>query len=139
MRRHSGSCLCAGVRFAVLGELPPAQVCHCGQCRKAQGTAFATNVPVRRDHFLLEQGADLLGSFESSPGKHRVFCRTCGSPVYSRRDALPDILRIRLGLLDAPAGVRFEACYFVGDKAAWWPMDGQVPQFEAGPESRRLA
>ena len=138
MRRHSGSCLCNGVRFAVLGDLPPVQVCHCGQCRKAQGTAIATNVPVRRHDFVLEHGEDLLSSFESSPGKHRVFCRTCGSPVNSRRDALPDILRIRLGLLDGPTDVKVAAQYFVGEKAAWWPIDDEVPRFETGPESRRL-
>ena len=132
MRRHSGSCLCNGVRFAVLGDLPPVQVCHCGQCRKAQGTAIATNVPVRRHDFVLEHGEDLLSSFESSPGKHRVFCRTCGSPVYSRRDNLPGVLRIRAGLINEPLPVRPAFHAYVASKANWYEIHDSVPQHAEG-------
>ena len=43
---HTGSCLCGGVRFRIEGELGPVQVCHCTQCRKAQGGPFAAVIPV---------------------------------------------------------------------------------------------
>ncbi|MGC4060114.1 MAG: hypothetical protein QM749_04380 [Aquabacterium sp.] len=80
---YTGSCLCAGIRFRLhLKALEPIQICHCTQCRKAQGT-----------------------------------------PIYSRRTALPDVLRIRAGLLDEPvrATPAFHAC--LDDKCAWWPVD----------------
>ncbi|WP_290537184.1 hypothetical protein [Alcanivorax sp.] len=41
---YTGSCLCGGVTFEIAGELAPIQVCHCQQCRKAQGTALVTNI-----------------------------------------------------------------------------------------------
>lgn len=136
---YTGNCLCQGVRFRIRGELPPIQVCHCVQCRKAQGTAMATNVPVDAEAFSLEAGADLLASYESSPGKHRVFCKVCGSPVFSRRDSLPGVLRVRLGLINEAVRSPLQAHFYAGSKANWWPIGEGVAQFEAGPESPRIA
>src|SRR5262249_18740844 len=39
----NGSCLCGGVRY-VLRAASLMYHCHCGTCRKANGTAFATNL-----------------------------------------------------------------------------------------------
>lgn len=129
---HTASCLCAGVRFRITEALAPIQVCHCGQCRKAQGSAFAANIPVSGAAFVLDSGAELLREFESSPGKKRAFCSRCGSPVYSRRDSAPGVLRVRAGLIDAPLGVSIAAHYCVDSKADWWPVDDALPR-HAGP------
>ena len=126
----NGSCLCGGVRFQLQGPLEPVQVCHCSQCRKAQGTPFATNLPVARSAFQLIAGGELLTSFESSPGKRRVFCGRCGSPIYSERDSLADVVRIRAGLLDEPLTLRPVAHFHTGSKASWWPIDDGLPQYE---------
>lgn len=132
MTQHTGSCLCGGVRFKLTGPIAPIQVCHCMQCRKAQGTAIATNAPVDASTFELEQGEALLTAYESSPGKQRVFCKVCGSPVYSRRDSLPGVLRVRLGLLNEPVDAPLQAHFYTGSKANWWPICDELPRFEAG-------
>jgi hypothetical protein len=49
----TGSCLCGGVRFSVKGELQPLQLCHCAQCPKAQGSAFASALPINVNHISL--------------------------------------------------------------------------------------
>lgn len=139
MSKYTGSCLCGGVRFNIQGRLGPVQVCHCVQCRKAQGTAIATNVPVDVNAFVLEQGADLLSSFESSPGKQRLFCKVCGAPVYSKRDSLPGVLRIRVGLINENIDASLLGHFYAGSKANWWPVCDGLPQFEAGVDSPRLA
>ena len=95
MQHHTGSCLCQAIRFEIDGPLEPVQICHCQQCRKAQGTPLVTNIPVATSAFRLLAGSELLAEFESSPGKKRCFCRTCGSPVISRRDDRPDVVRVR--------------------------------------------
>jgi hypothetical protein len=125
----TGSCLCGGVRFRIEQPLAPIQICHCTQCRKAQGTPFATNIPVAAAAFRLEQGEALLAEFESSPGKLRVFCSRCGSPVYSRRPAIPDVLRVRAGLLDEPVQAQLQAHGHVASKSSWWPIDDTLPQY----------
>ncbi|WP_346659491.1 GFA family protein [Pseudomonas sp. RIT-PI-AD] len=112
--------------------MAPIQICHCSQCRRAQGTPFASNIPIKAAAFRLLSGAELLSSFESSPGKRRVFCGTCGSPLYSQKDAVPDVLRIRAGLIDGPLEVRPVAHAYVASKADWWCIADGLPQFE-GP------
>ena len=128
---YTGNCLCGGVRFQILDELEPIQVCHCSQCRKAQGTAFATNTPVQMTAFQLDRGAELLKSFEASPGKQRVFCSECGSPIYSKKNALPDVLRIRPGLINEPLSVKPVAHFYTESKANWWLINDDLPQFAA--------
>jgi hypothetical protein len=128
---YTGNCLCGGVRFRIEAELGPIQVCHCSQCRKAQGTPFATNSPVSLAAFHLLSGAELLSVFESSPGKRRVFCSRCGSPVYSTKDSVPGVLRIRAGLINEPLSVRPVAHFHTGSKVNWWPINDGLPQFEA--------
>ena len=129
---HTGSCLCGGVRFAIHGELPPIQVCHCSQCRKAQGGPLATNLPVQTDALTWLAGQETLHEYESSPGKMRAFCQNCGSPVYSRRTAMPQVLRIRAGLLDEPLHTSLAFHQHVASRAQWWPTpDDALPHYDA--------
>ena len=133
---YDGSCLCNGVRYTISGDLGPFGYCHCRSCRKASGSAHGANVAVERAHFTLLAGASLLKEFESSPGKFRVFCSHCGSPLYAYLAASKDILRIRLGSLDTPFDGRPSAHTWVSDKAFWEPIEDTIPQFpEWAPKS----
>jgi hypothetical protein len=129
MNLYTGSCLCNGVQFRIEGELAPIQICHCTQCRKAQGTPFVSNTPVSTDAFRLVSGQDLLSEFESSPGKKRVFCKKCGSPIYSYKDTLPGVVRIRAGLLNEPLNTKAVAHFHVASKVNWWPINDSLPQY----------
>ena len=55
-----GSCLCQGIRYEIETELDEIIYCHCQKCRKANGTAFATNAPVLIQQFKWIQGENLL-------------------------------------------------------------------------------
>lgn len=120
---HTGGCLCGAVRFRVRGPLEPIQVCHCGQCRKAHGGPFAAVIPVEAARFDLLAGADALRAHASSPGKERVFCGACGSPVLSRRPARPEVVRIRAGLFDEPLAARVGSHQHVASACGWWPVE----------------
>lgn len=47
----SGSCLCGAVSYEIDAPIESASHCHCSQCRKAHGAAFATYGKVRREAF----------------------------------------------------------------------------------------
>ena len=128
---HQGSCLCGAVRYQVTGELEPIQICHCSQCRKAQGSAFVTNIPVQESAFALLSGAEQLKVYESSPGKQRVFCAGCGSPIYSRTSKLPGVLRIRAGSLEGELEARPGWHAFTASRANWWEIHDDLPQYPA--------
>jgi hypothetical protein len=126
-------CLCGGVEIAVSGKVGPLVYCHCSRCRKSSGSAFGANVNVRRKYWRLVSGEELIREFESSPGVHRAFCSRCGSPLYSRWDAEPEMLRLRLGLVEGDPGRRPLAHFFVGSKAPWFEIADALPRFEGGP------
>ncbi len=128
---YSGQCLCGDIQFEIDGELDPIQVCYCKQCQRAQGTALATNIPVAAASIRLLKGGDSIRSYESSPGKHRCFCGRCGSPIYSKRDSLPDVIRIRAGLIDGELSSRPVAHFHVASKPNWWAITDELPQFAA--------
>ncbi len=131
---YTGRCLCGSVTFRIDGELDPIQVCHCQQCRRAQGGPFATNIPVAAESFSLLTGKDTLKGFESSPGKTRYFCANCGSPVFSARESLPSVVRVRAGLIDQPLNAPLSWHAHVGTKSNWWPIADDLPQFVAAPD-----
>ena len=127
---HKGSCLCGGVRYELDAELTEIACCHCGQCRKQSGTAFATNAPVPADKLRIVAGEQLLKGYESSPGAWRMFCGNCGSPVYKRSAATPGVVRVRIGLLDTPAGHKPDYHIFAGSKADWDEIPPGTPQYD---------
>jgi hypothetical protein len=128
----TGGCLCGSVRYRIGGGPLGMYHCHCAQCRRASGASFATNLTVRSEDFALDAGGRELASFESSPGKRRHFCSRCGSPVFSRAEALPQLVSVRAGTLDGDPGVRPGAHLYVGAKAPWTEICDGVAQREGG-------
>jgi hypothetical protein len=137
----AGGCLCGAVRFTYAGplggELGLVTLCHCSQCRKLQGYAAAA-APALAAGFSVIKGADRICEYESSPGKKRTFCGACGSPLYSRLDAKPEALRLRLGALDdAPRTMALTIqAHIFAEGAPAWSEPGAAQRY-AGPEPRR--
>ena len=79
-----GGCYCGAVRYENQGRLLRFVNCHCPDCRKFSGSAFASVLAVEEKGFKVTSGDDNLVPFQSSPGKLRSFCKTCGSHVFAR-------------------------------------------------------
>lgn len=133
---YQGGCLCGAIRFEISGGIRNIVHCHCSQCRKAQGSAFATNGIVHIGDFRLVSGEDALQGYECTPGKTRFFCKTCGSPIMSRRSADPEHLRIRLGTVESEIEERPAAHIFVTSRANWEEITGDLPQYEGYEPNR---
>jgi hypothetical protein len=115
--------------YEIRGELGDFGYCHCKSCQKASGSAHAANSPVRRSDFRLVSGEERLREFESSPGKLRVFCSRCGSPIYAYLVNDVATIRIRLGTLDTTFNKQPQAHTFVRERASWAPIADAAPQF----------
>ena len=127
---YVGGCLCDAVRFEIDGPIHNIVYCHCSQCRKAQGSAFATNGIVKAGDFRIVAGADLLTGYESSPGQNKYFCSICGSPILSKSAARPEQVRVRLGTIESDIKERPMAHIFVTSKADWERITDDLPQYE---------
>lgn len=127
---YKGGCLCGAVRYEIAGPVRNIVHCHCSRCRKAQGSAFATNGIVKADDFEILSGTDALTGYESSPGQTKYFCRVCGSPIMSKNVSKPDQVRVRLGTIESDIEERPMAHIFATSKANWEEITGDLPQYE---------
>ncbi|MGB5765647.1 MAG: GFA family protein [Arenicellales bacterium] len=129
-RSYFGSCLCEKVRFEITGKIHDIIYCHCSQCRKAQGSAFAANGNVAAEHFLFLSGEHELTGYQSTSKRVKYFCRHCGSPVYSKNSDFPDFIRVRIGSIESDIKERPIAHTFTASKANWEDIEGELPQYK---------
>lgn len=128
----TGGCLCGGVRYEYDGEITEISMCHCSMCRKAQGSAYVAISPVETARLRITRGQELLKEYRAVPHKARVFCANCGSPLYSARDDLPGVRRLRLGTVETPFTCRNAYHIHVASKAAWETIADGLPQYAEG-------
>ena len=73
-------------------------------------------------------GAEHLGSFESSRGKHRHFCNNCGTQVYAQREGKKHVI-LRLGSLDTTLDANEFAHTWTSHSVDWFDLDGDLPRY----------
>lgn len=129
----AGSCLCGRVRWEFSGKPFLFNHCHCVQCRKAGGAAFASNLHVYPAQFRWLAGEELVGRFESSPGVRRSFCATCGGNVAI---VLHDQVVLPAGAMDDDCGAQPQLHFFAGEKLAWHEIADGLPAFKTWPPGR---
>jgi len=131
---YKGGCLCGAVIFEISGNINNIVYCHCSLCRKAQGSAYATNGNVKLGDFKFISGENNLTAYESPPSQTKFFCKTCGSPIMSRNTAKPDNIRVRLGTIESKINERPGSHIFVTSKANWDVITDDLPQYEGYEE-----
>lgn len=132
---YTASCLCNGVQLEINAELEPIMVCHCKQCQKAQGAAFAAITQVQKTDLNIVQGENLLQAYFASPNKKRVFCKICGSPVWSERLDKPDVVRLRVGLINEEISTQVSSHAFVTSKVKWYSICDDTHQYQNAVET----
>ena len=132
----TGSCHCGTVKYALNGDMQGFMHCHCHTCRKIHGTTCSSSALLPSAAFEITEGADALTAYESSPGKFRCFCSRCGAHIYARMEARPEVVVLRVGTFDDDPGIRPSAHIWVADKAPWYEITDDLPQFEGYPDSR---
>lgn len=119
-KKLTGGCACRALRYVVEAEPILMLNCHCRDCQRASGSAYAAHVvvPKAAAHFRgpVGQHAVVGGS-----GKlvHREFCPSCGSPVAIRLDTMPTILGLAAASLDDPTLYTPSAEVFTDSAQPW--------------------
>jgi len=122
----TGSCLCGKVSYEISGEVGDIVHCHCVTCRKAHGAAFSSVAAVKDCDFTLS-GQEWLSSYESSPGKVRYFCSSCGTQIYAKRERTEHLI-LRLGSLDTDLASKEKNHIWVSQKANWYSITNNLPE-----------
>jgi hypothetical protein len=132
----TGGCPCAAVRFAVHAMPLLVFACHCTECQRWSGSAFALSMPVKRNSFALARGTAKpwrhtgASSFEST----FWFCPDCGGRICGERSDRPAVVTVRAGTLDDTSWVRPVAHINLESAQAWERIPNNAACFDVMPK-----
>jgi hypothetical protein len=102
------SCRCGQLRATATGDPVRLSVCHCLNCKKRSGSAFAVQARWPRTQVTID-GASKTFVIIADSGNRATFhfCPKCGSDVYYEIDGkfddkFNDLIAIPLGAFDDP-------------------------------------
>jgi hypothetical protein len=126
----TGGCLCGGVRYEIAGSFRRASHCHCSRCRRHSGAAVCTQGRVRREHFRLVSGAELIRIYRpAADAAVKAFCSVCGSSLFGGAWPEGPEVSIRLGTVDGDPGIRPQYHTFVDSRAPWDEITDDLPRY----------
>ncbi len=134
MATIEGGCLCGRVRYSATAEPTFVSVCHCTDCQRFGGSAFATVVGVPAPA-LRVSGTLKTFTKTGSSGKpiHRRFCPECGSGILDEAEALPGIAMLYGGTLDDPSWVKPRSEVYCMSAQPWVQLGGDMKRFAKMP------
>ena len=130
-----GGCACGEVRYECSEEPMFTWLCHCLDCRRATGSAFAANVFFSPSalKFTGSEPKSYTTTGQSGQSLHHLFCSNCGSPIGTRAAAFPIMRGVRASSLDDPTGLKPTANLWNGSALPWDRLDPELLQFETQP------
>lgn len=126
----TGRCECGRVRYEADDDITDFSHCHCAQCRRLHGAAYATFAGISRDKFRYVSGAADLKTYASSEKNDRVFCAECGSNILVISKPEAEILYICMGTVDGDPPRPPAYHQFVGSKASWHEISDDLQQYD---------
>ena len=82
MSKIKGSCHCQSVMWEFSLPIKTVVKCHCGSCRKLQGSDYSSWIVVPQSQFQVTCGEDKLTTYRASEVSNKSFCSMCGSAAY---------------------------------------------------------
>jgi hypothetical protein len=134
MAQIAGGCLCGKVRYSASGDPAFVGICHCRDCQKFTGSAFAVVIGVPKSAFSL-QGQVATYSKAGDTGKsiERRFCPVCGSSIADEASAVPNMVMISSGTLDDPNWVKPAMQIYCDSAQPWVQLGGDMKAFPKMP------
>jgi hypothetical protein len=130
----SGSCLCGQVRYQAQA-VPLFQAhCHCQDCRKNVGSAYAALAFVPTES-LTWQGKTQTYQHQADSGNQMTkhFCPQCGSQLFGLNAAKPDRMHIKVGTMDNADWFAPQCNVWASSRLPSTPIDPSVKDFDTMP------
>ena len=125
-----GGCLCGAVRYTAEADPTSASVCHCRDCQKFTGSAFAVLVRVTKEAVSIEGTPKTFTSLGGSGNPiFRHFCPECGSSIAEESAMRPDSIVLNVGTFDDPSVAKPGREIFRADALPWIEVHGDISRF----------
>jgi hypothetical protein len=129
----SGGCACGAVRYRLASRPMFVHCCHCHDCQRQTGTAFALNALIETDRVEILSGAPVPYAMPTDSGRpHNIYrCPSCQTAVWSEYGGLTKLRFVRVGTLDDPTLLPPDIHIYTRSKLPWVALPEGVPAFEA--------
>ena len=131
MSEHHASCRCGQLHAVASGDPVRVSVCHCLNCKKRSGSAFAVQARWPSDKVTIAGEAKTFRKVGDSGNWATFhFCPYCGSDLYftnggpSLHPAVADSVAIPLGAFDDPHFATPQFSVFENRKQSWLEVTG---------------
>src|SRR5579863_200384 len=99
-----GGCACGAVRYRLTSPPMFVNCCHCLDCQRQTGSAFAINAIIETDRVAVEKGEIVITTAPADSGSPLPIyrCAACGTSLWTDYSRRRTTLFVRVGTLDDP-------------------------------------
>jgi hypothetical protein len=130
MTARTASCRCGQLRATITGDPVRVSVCHCLNCKKRSGSAFAVQARWPKRQVSIDGVSKTFVKVADSGNRATFhFCPDCGSDVYYEIDGkfddkFNDLIAVPLGAFDDPFFLTPAFSVWEGRKHDWIEIVG---------------
>jgi hypothetical protein len=127
-----GGCACGQVRYRLASEPMFVHCCHCRDCQRQTGGAFAINALIETDRIeLLSRDPAPVEVPTESGRPHDIHrCPRCQTALWSDYGRRPKLRFVRVATLDDPTALTPDVHIFVRSKLPWVRLPEGAAAFE---------
>ncbi len=129
MTPHPASCRCGQLTAVATGTPIRISVCHCLNCQKRSGSAFAAQVRFPAAQVATSGEAKTYTVSGENGAAHFHFCPKCGATVYFTNDAVPETIAIPLGAFDDPYAFTPTVSVYENRQHEWLQLAGEFERY----------
>jgi len=131
----TGGCACENIRYECTEEPIVQLICHCRDCQRASGSAFAPIMFFAADKFQFLKSTPTFHEVLGGSGRliQRGFCGKCGSGISAHWPEVPQIQIVAVSSLDDPSGFQPATEIWLSRAQPWHPVHPGTTKFEGRP------
>ena len=117
----TGGCQCGALRYELSAAPLLVAACHCTNCQKISGSAFAVNAMIAEASFAFVKGEPRKAEWVSDAGNQRFgwFCGDCGGRIAHGQTPSSGGLSLRTGTFDDTSWVRLAGHIWTRSAQPW--------------------
>jgi hypothetical protein len=135
-----GGCACGALRYRLTSAPMFVHCCHCLDCQRQTGSAFAINALVEADRIVVSGGDPTPVAMPTDSGRphHILRCARCQTALWSEYGGRAEVRFVRVGTLDDPAALQPDVHIYTRSRVPWVALPSSVPAFDAYYDAKTL-
>ena len=130
---RTASCCCGQLRIEVTGEPRGVGVCHCLECQRRTGSAFAALASFRAPYEVSGDATDYVRAGDAGARFRFRFCPICGSTVFHTEEGVEGSVGVAVGAFGDPAFPAPQVSVYDCRRHPWVHLPASVIAFEKDP------